>query len=91
MALMYCKECDMQISSNARYCPFCGCKLDGKPAGSQDICFGYLTISFLIPVLGIILYFVYWNKDEGKSKSALIGTLMSVVYVAVILLQVFGV
>lgn len=81
MSLVYCKECGKQISEQAPVCPYCGCP---NHASNTEISLGYLFVSFLIPLIGIVLCFTSWNKDDGKAKSALIGTLVGVVFTALI-------
>lgn len=79
MALVYCKECGKQISSNAPTCPYCGCP-QMTLSKSDDIHLGYLFISFLVPLIGLILIFVLsGNENRGKLKSAGIGTCVGLV------------
>ncbi|CUO89843.1 zinc-ribbon domain-containing protein [Bacteroides xylanisolvens] len=84
MSLIYCRECGKQISSHAQSCPFCGYPQNEQNLNSKGISLGYLFISFLIPLIGIILCCISWNNDDRKAKSALIGTLVGVLFTAVI-------
>lgn len=84
MALVYCSECGKQISSNAPYCPSCGAPQNNHSTDNTEISLGYLLVSFLIPLIGIILCFISWNKDNGKAKSALIGTVVGVLFSIII-------
>ena len=48
MALIKCKECNHQISSQAKTCPNCGCQtkdIDSNPIGSDDLATLQLTRS----------------------------------------------
>lgn len=83
MPLIYCKDCGKQISSYTSICPFCGCPQNGN-SSNNEINLGYLLISFLIPLIGIILCCTSWNKNDGKTKSALIGTLVGIIFTALI-------
>lgn len=79
MSLVYCKECGKQISSNAPACPYCGCP-QTVFSKSDDIHLGYLFISFLIPLVGLILIFALsGNENRGKLKSAGIGTCVGLI------------
>lgn len=83
MPLIYCKDCGKQISSYASTCPFCGCP-QNETSSKNEIHLGYLLISFLIPLIGIILCCISWDKDDGKTKSALIGALIGIIFTAII-------
>ncbi|MDO4162996.1 MAG: hypothetical protein Q4D56_01230 [Bacteroides sp.] len=87
MALIHCQDCDMQISSHASNCPFCGNSQTDGQARNKELRFGYLITGFLLPFIGIVLCCIFRRKNEGIARSALIGTLMSVVYITLIYLQ----
>lgn len=58
---MFCSHCGQEIPDEAVICPKCGCqplvrKGDGKS-------FGIALLSFFIPLVGLILYFV-WKKEK---------------------------
>lgn len=82
MSLSYCKECGKQISDQASACPHCGCPQSNTP--NTEISLGYLFVSFLIPLIGIILCLTSWNENNSKAKSALIGTLVGIIFTAII-------
>lgn len=48
MALINCKECNKEISSKAKTCPFCGAKNNAQPSGC-------LTIIIIIVVVWILI------------------------------------
>lgn len=83
MSLIYCRECGKQISSYASNCPFCGCPQTDKSTNSKGISLGYLLVSFMIPLIGIILCIASWSNDEGKANSALIGTITGIIFTAI--------
>lgn len=82
MSLVYCKECGKQISDQASACPYCGCPQSNTL--NTEISLGYLFVSFLIPLIGIILCLTSWNENNSKAKSALIGTLVGIIFTAII-------
>ena len=60
MAMIHCRECGSQVSSEAQACPHCGCK---TPDNTQNIIGTILT--FIL--IGIGLVFVYaWSKELKK-------------------------
>lgn len=70
---MYCENCGAQISKEAYVCPKCGVKVNNNQTNVEDKPNMALNIVslLLIPLLGIILYFV-WRKDTPiKAKSIL--------------------
>ena len=82
---MFCPHCSEEIAAQAEICPKCGVRVhntyqEDKPNIAINI------LSFCcIPLLGIIMYFV-WKDDKPKAaKSALIWALISVgIYVVFI-------
>lgn len=82
MSLIYCKECGKPISDQASACPHCGCPQSYTP--NTEISLGYLFVSFLVPLIGIILCLISWNENNSKAKSALIGTLVGIIFTAII-------
>lgn len=79
ITLVYCRRCGKQISGDVLACPYCGQTQNNTFVNNNDISLGYLLVSFLIPLIGIILCFLSWNKHQGKTKSALIGTLLGLI------------
>ena len=84
MSLIYCKDCGKQISDSASNCPFCGCSQNNTSYNNSEISLSYLFVSFLIPLIGLILCFTSWNRHGGKTKSALIGTLVGIVFTTIL-------
>lgn len=79
-SLIYCKDCGKLISNKTLNCPYCSCPV----SNNKEISLGYLIISFMIPLIGIILCCASWNNNDGKAKSALIGTLTGAIFTALI-------
>ncbi|WP_028042809.1 zinc ribbon domain-containing protein [Candidatus Stoquefichus massiliensis] len=98
---MYCHQCGKEVNSDVKYCPYCGAQLEGRAQTQQsgyrpidtqpyhreedESSFGFALLSFLIPVVGLVLYLV-WNKEYPlKAKSCLRG------FIANIALYVIGI
>ena len=100
MALYSCPECGKQVSSQANKCPHCGYPMQSveemqndkiytnQPVeNSQDIpSIGLNILSFLIPIVGLILFCVNISAKPKKAKSigiwALIGFVLGLIVVS---------
>ena len=75
-ANVYCRYCGQKILREALICPHCGCKTD-KPDEDDVPSMGLNVLSFFFPVIGLILYCVFYNrtpkKANGVGKAALIS------------------
>ena len=95
---MYCPGCGKQITVNDHYCPYCGKQLnsDQQPNynyrpdyshvnGDDAPSIGYSIISVFVPIIGIILYFLfkrnYPNRAQACGIAALIGFLINLIIV----------
>ena len=81
---MYCNKCGEQINDEAIICPKCGCSTGKTVKQSRDSSsIGYTLLGFFIPLIGLILYFVwkeeYPLRSKNAGKGALIGFIVSVV------------
>ena len=66
---MFCQKCGQDIEDNASACSGCSASSESGKG------IGWGILSFLVPIVGLILYFVF-KKDKPKaSKACLIGTL----------------
>lgn len=93
---MYCRNCGKELNEESGYCTGCGIPIgDYKP---QAACndrprFGWSLLSFLFPIVGLILFLTNENKKPKMAKSAgkcaLAGVITEVVlFIAVIILCV---
>ena len=85
---MFCKNCGKEIDPSAVVCPNCGCATDNyspakKTSEDDSSSFGYAILGFLIPLVGLILYFVWKDSMPLRAKSvgkgALVGFITGVV------------
>jgi len=88
----FCSSCGAIIKQAAEICPKCGCRVNPAPATAANQAdgssFGFAFLSFLIPLVGLIL-FIVWNKTyPRKAKScgtgALIGFIVGIVFSIII-------
>ena len=68
---MFCKHCGEQISEHAEICPKCGVRVknavgEDKPNWSVNL----ITLC-CVPLVGLIMFFVWKNEKPVAAKSAL--------------------
>lgn len=88
-----CKNCGKDLDETYYCCPACGAKVERESApqqgsasrkdGDSGSAAGYGFLSFLFPIVGLIL-FIVWKEDRPKTAStcgvcALISFLLGVV------------
>ncbi len=98
---MYCRYCGNQIDDNAAVCQYCGRPTgQPRPAGyssgpaSYDNAIhasaGLKVLSFLLPLVGLILYLVVKDSEPVKAKDcgkfALYGFLTGLVLAALLII-----
>lgn len=78
---MYCKNCGRKIYDDTEICPYCSTPTHShKNFQSQDKpSIGFGILGFFIPLVGLILYLVYKDKNPKKAKSAGIGAIAGVI------------
>lgn len=83
--MKYCSNCGNQVDDNAIVCTNCGCRVNADLKKELDEpSTGFAAIGFFIPVIGLILYLL-WYKDypqraKSAGKGALIGTVFSFIF-----------
>lgn len=76
---MYCTNCGAEIAKEAYICPKCGVRTNNNQSTHEEDVpnTGLNILSIFVPLVGIILYFVWKNETPTKAKSiikfALIG------------------
>jgi len=84
----FCSSCGEIIKQAAEICPKCGCRVTPAPTAvtnqADGPSFGFAFLSFLIPLVGLILFIVWNNTYPRKAKScgtgALIGFIVGIVF-----------
>lgn len=54
--MKYCNNCGKEVLDNAIICPFCGCAVASKNVEVDKPSTGLNILSFLIPLVGLILF-----------------------------------
>lgn len=67
--MKYCNNCGKEVSDNAVVCPFCGCAVASKNVEVDKPSTGLNVLSFLIPLVGLILYLSWQNSTPIKAKA----------------------
>lgn len=89
---MFCPKCGKEQNGNEVFCSSCGTNMNGSTAtnssSTEDAGTGLKIISFLIPLVGGIM-FLAWHKDYPvKAKScgmfALGGFILNIILLAAI-------
>ena len=66
--MKYCVRCGGEMADTAVVCPQCGAQtvppVEDKPDTAMNV------ISFFIPLVGLILFLVYHDRQPRKAKSA---------------------
>lgn len=86
---MFCKNCGSEIDDNAYVCPNCGAKVkedeaEIKSSNDNGSKVGWGILSFLIPLVGLILFCV-WRTERPKTAkvcgiAALVGFILNFVF-----------
>lgn len=76
--MKFCQKCGKEIMDDAVICPSCGCSAGAQKPADQSS-FGWAVLGFCIPIVGLILYFVWKQDTPLKAKSAGRGALVSVI------------
>lgn len=78
---MFCKYCGKEIDDKAYVCIHCG-KIVGDARdiqqatnGEENSTFGYGVLGFFIPIVGLVLYFVWKNEKPLTAKACGIGAI----------------
>lgn len=92
---MFCKKCGKEIADDAKFCPSCG---DTVAATSEkkeeavtveipkdEISVGFSILSFLIPIFGIIYYFVKRKQFKTKAEACLISAIGGIVLAIIVM------
>lgn len=92
---MYCPNCGNQNNINSEVCLYCGTalgKTNGPENNNDKSSAGLNLLSFFIPLIGLILYFVLKNEQPIKAKncgkSSIIGVVATVIlYIILIIIS----
>lgn len=68
---MKCNHCNADIAPGAQFCPVCGNQVSNTFVNNESLSWGMKILSFFIPVVGIVYYFMKKNEAPKKAKDAL--------------------
>lgn len=71
--MIYCKNCGAEIDEKAFICPHCGVK-QGQDEDNGSI--GYGILGFCIPIVGFILFVLWYDNKPKTAKYAALGGLI---------------
>jgi len=88
-----CVSCGRAISWDANVCPYCGHDFRmvmapqmAQPQISEGMKILFYILSFLIPLIGIIIGVIYYSKSDPESKH--VGKMCIILAVVAVLLVV---
>lgn len=67
--MKYCSHCGQEIMDEAVICPHCGCAVAAPAAGKDEPNKGLNIISFLLPIVGAVMYLIYHEKEPKKAAA----------------------
>ena len=86
--MKFCSHCGKEVHEEAVVCINCGCAIaptvpmtpqNARPSVATDpndaSSTGFAILGFLIPLIGLVLYFLNHNETPQKAKSALHGAI----------------
>lgn len=76
--MMYCRHCGKEIDIESRVCPKCGYNLKSSSTVDPFTNFIICAISFLLPIVGFILWLVMRSENNSKAKNALIASCVGI-------------
>ena len=90
--MAYCRKCGSVIDDGAVICPHCGVEQRTRAVVNDDGSILWGILGFLIPLVGLILWIVWYDSKPKSSKMAGMGALIAVLLAVVIwvLLIVFA-
>lgn len=93
--MKYCSNCGAEIDENAVICVKCGCAVQGKGtqvATAEDtVSVGFVILSILIPLFGIIYWAVKAKECPKRAKACGIAGIISMVVSILFTVVFYGV
>ena len=81
--MKYCSKCGEELLEEAVICPHCGCRVGNFSLKDDPPSTGLNVLAFLLPLVGLILFIVYSDKEPAKAKAigkwSLIGFIIGAV------------
>ncbi len=80
--MAYCRNCGEEVYYKANKCPNCGTlQNNGISQENQNkrVACGYGILGFIVPVAGIVLYFVWKDEKPYEAHAVGLGTLIGII------------
>ncbi len=68
---MKCNHCNADIAPGTQFCPVCGKNVSNTSVDNEGLSWGMKILSFIIPIVGVVYYFVKKSESPKKAKDAL--------------------
>lgn len=78
--MVYCRNCGATINEKAVICPHCGVQQQRENEDKGSI--GYGILGFFIPIVGFILFVLWYDTRPKSAKYSAIGGLIWVLLCA---------
>lgn len=86
---MFCNNCGESVAAQAEICPKCGVRVKNEVAEDKPNWAVNIISLCCVPLVGIILFFVWKNEKPVAAKSALIFALIPTVLIIVVYVVFF--
>ena len=80
--MKFCSYCGKEIKNETVICPSCGCQV--KEFEEDDVNPGFIILSILIPIVGIIMAMAFWKKTPKAARAYLRAALITIAIEVVI-------
>ena len=87
---MFCPNCGSQISEHAEICPSCGVRVKNSSGEDKPNVAVNLIALCCVPLLGLIMYFVWKNEKPIAAKSALKFFFINLALVVIFYILIFA-
>ena len=74
--MKFCSHCGKEIKDETVICPGCGCQV--KELGEDSVNPGFVILSILIPIVGIIMAIAFWKKTPKAARAYLRAALITI-------------
>lgn len=84
--MKYCSHCGAEIEDEAIVCVKCGCSVANTNRAIEnpnESTTAYTILGFFIPIIGLILFFLWQNEYPRRAKAAGKGALISIILAGV--------
>ena len=73
--MKFCKYCGKEVKDETVICPSCGCQV--KEFDDDSVNPGFVILSIIIPIVGIIMAIAFWKKTPKAARAYLRAALIT--------------